>query len=99
MIGQVESKKVYFTIFVTLIILTFITIQVAFMDLGWLNDVVALGIAVCKATLVALFFMHVRYSPRLTWVVILGGLFWLGIMIALTLSDYLTRSWLTYPGH
>ncbi|HWP46708.1 MAG TPA: cytochrome C oxidase subunit IV family protein [Candidatus Limnocylindrales bacterium] len=99
MVEHVESKKVYFTVFVVLMVLTFITIQVAFMDLGWLNNILALGIAVCKATLVALFFMHVRYSTRLTWVVILGGLFWLGIMIALTLSDYLTRSWLTYPGH
>jgi cytochrome c oxidase subunit 4 len=57
---------------------------------------VALTIAVLKATLVVLFFMHVKYSTRLTWAVVLGSIFWLGIMFVLTMSDYLTRAWLTY---
>jgi len=68
---------------------------VAKLDLGLLNVVVALTIAVIKATLVVLYFMHVRWSSRLTWVFVCAGFFWLAIMVALTLSDYLTRGWLT----
>ena len=54
------------------------------------------AIAVFKATLVVLFFMHVKYSTRLTWVVVVGSVFWLGILLALTMTDYLTRVWRTY---
>jgi len=75
---------------------TFITVQVSYFDLGALNTIVALTIAVTKATLVVLFFMHVRYSTRLTWVVVVASIFWLGILLALTFSDYLTRAWRTY---
>jgi cytochrome c oxidase subunit 4 len=75
---------------------TYLTWQVAYFDLGPFNTVAALGIALFKATLVVLFFMHVKYSSRLTWAVVLGSIFWLGILLALTLSDYLTRSWLTF---
>jgi cytochrome c oxidase subunit IV len=92
------SKNVYYAVFAALLVLTFITIQVASIDLGPLNTIVALTIAVCKALLVALYFMHVRYSSQLTWVVAGGGLFWLGILIILTMSDYLTRGWLALPG-
>ena len=74
----------------------YLTVQVAFVDLGPLNTVVALAIAVFKATLVVLFFMHVKYSTRLTWAVVVGSVFWLGILLALTFSDYLTRHILTY---
>ena len=70
--------------------------QIAFLDLGVLNTVAALAIATFKATIVVLFFMHVKYSTRLTWAVVLGSVFWLGILLALTLSDYLTRVWRTY---
>jgi len=56
----------------------------------------ALAIAVFKATLVVLFFMHVKYSTRLTWAVVAGGIFWLGILLVLTMGDYLTRGWRTY---
>jgi cytochrome c oxidase subunit 4 len=66
------------------------------MDLGPLNIVAALGIAVFKATLVVLFFMHAKYSTKLTWAVVLGSIFWLGILLTLTMSDYLTRAWRTY---
>jgi cytochrome c oxidase subunit 4 len=58
--------------------------------------VAALTIAVFKATLVVLFFMHVKYSTRLTWAVVAGSVYWLGILLALTMSDYLTRPWRTY---
>jgi cytochrome c oxidase subunit 4 len=74
--------------------MTATTTAIAFLDLGPWNTVVALGIAFVKATLVVLFFMHVKYSPRLTQVTIAGGLFWLAILIGITLSDFMTRGWL-----
>ena len=91
---HVVPRKVYYAVFVALLVLTAITTAVAFVDLGPWNTVVALGIAFLKATLVALFFMHVKYSPRLTQVVVAGGLFWLAILIVLTLSDFVSRGWL-----
>ena len=94
--GHVVPTRVYYLIFAALMVGTAITVGVAFVDLGPLNAIVALTIAVLKATLVVLFFMHVRYSTRLTWAVVMGGVFWLGILLALTFSDYLTRSWRTY---
>jgi len=94
----IVSPKVYLVIFAALLILTYVTYQVALIDLGWGNSIVALAIASGKALLVALYFMHVRYSSQLTWIVTGGGLFWLAIMIGLTLSDYLTRGWLSVPG-
>jgi cytochrome c oxidase subunit 4 len=90
------SKRVYYTIFGILLFCTYLTVQMAFLDLGPLNTVVALAIAVFKATLVVLFFMHVRQSSRLTWAVVIGSLFWFGILVALTMGDYLTRAWMTY---
>src|SRR5918912_4587178 len=96
MTEHVVAPRIYYTIFLILAVCTYLTWQVAVFDLGALNTIVALAIAVFKATLVVLFFMHVRYSTRLTWAVVLGGLFWLGILLALTLSDYLTRPWRTY---
>jgi cytochrome c oxidase subunit 4 len=93
---HILPKRVYYTIFGILMLGTYLTVQIAFFDLGRLNTVVALTIAVIKATLVVLFFMHVKYSTRLTWAVVLGSIFWLGIMFVLTMSDYLTRVWLTY---
>jgi cytochrome c oxidase subunit 4 len=94
MAQHVVPRKVYFVVFTALLVLTATTTAVSFVDLGPWNTVVALAIAFLKATLVVLFFMHVKYSPRLTQVVIAGGLFWLAILIALTLSDFLSRGWL-----
>jgi len=92
---HVSSLKLYIGIWITLLIGTLITVLVAGVNLpGPLNAVVALTIATIKATLVVLFFMHVRYSGRLIWLVIFSALFWLGIMFALTISDYWTRTWL-----
>jgi cytochrome c oxidase subunit 4 len=91
---HVVPPRVYFAVFAALIVLTATTTAVSFLDLGPWNTVVALGIAFLKATLVVLFFMHVKYSPRLTQIVIAGGLFWLAILLALTLSDFMTRGWL-----
>lgn len=93
---HVVSKSLYYVIFGALIVLTILTVIVARIDLGGhLNDVVALTIAVAKALLVVLYFMHVRYSSRLTWVFVAAGFFWLAILVVLTLSDFLTRGWLT----
>lgn len=91
---HVVPRKVYFAVFAALLVLTATTTAVSFLDLGPWNTVVALAIAFLKATLVVLFFMHVKYSPRLTQIVIAGGLFWLAILLALTLSDFLSRGWL-----
>jgi cytochrome c oxidase subunit 4 len=85
------SLKVYFTIFGALMLFTAATVKVAFLDLGAMNNVVMLGIAVTKATLVVLYFMHVRYGPRLVWVIAASGFAWLAILLAFTLSDYVTR--------
>ena len=86
--------RTYITIFLALMVLTAITVAVAFVDLGMMNNVVALTIAVIKAVLVILFFMHVRYSTPLTWVVIITGFFWLTVLIGLTMSDYASRGWM-----
>ena len=93
---HILPKRVYYTIFAILLFCTYLTVQMAFLDLGVLNTVAALAIATLKATLVVLFFMHVKYSTRLTWAVVLGSVFWLGILLALTLTDYVTRVWRTY---
>ena len=93
---HVVSIKLYATIFGALLLLTMATAGVAFVDLGGeLNSIVALTIALVKTLLVLLFFMHVRYSSRLTWVFAGAGLFWLLIMMSLTLSDVLTREGLS----
>jgi cytochrome c oxidase subunit IV len=92
---HIVQPRVYVVIFLALMVGTALTVMAAFYDFpGPLNAVVALTIAVVKATLVVLFFMHVRYSGRLIWLVIIAGLFWLAIMFALTISDYWTRTWL-----
>ena len=85
--------KTYTIVLVALLVLTATTCAVSFIDMGKMNAVVAVAIAFAKASLVALIFMHLRYSRRLMWVVAAAGLFWLGILIALTMSDYLTRGW------
>ncbi len=96
MSAHVIPTRVYYTIFTILMVCTGLTVWIAFLDLGPLNTIAALAIAVFKATLVVLFFMHVKYSTRLTWAVVLGSVFWFGILIALTMSDYLTRAWRTF---
>ena len=96
--AHVVPAGVYLAVFAALMTLTAVTTVAAFHDLGPLNNIVALGIATLKAALVVLFFMHVRYGTRLTPLVITAGLFWLAILIALSLTDYLTRGWLGVPG-
>jgi len=93
--SHVVSIKLYSAIFGALLVMTLATAGAAFIDLGGnLNTVVAMLIAACKALLVILFFMHVRYSSRLTWVFVGAGFFWLMILLSLTLADVLSRRWL-----
>jgi cytochrome c oxidase subunit 4 len=93
MVDHHAARRTYYVIFAILLFCTYLTWQVAYFDLGPFNTVAALGIAVFKATLVVLFFMHVKDSSRLTWTVALGSIFWFGILITLTMTDYLTRVW------
>jgi cytochrome c oxidase subunit IV len=95
---HVVPVKVYLAVFAALRVLTTLTIGVAFLDLGPLNTIVALGIAVTKATLVILFFMHVKYSSRVTWVVVSSGFVFVAIMIGFTVADLVSRGWLGTPG-
>jgi cytochrome c oxidase subunit 4 len=84
----------YLAVFAALLVGTFLTVLVAKFDLGPLNNIVMLAVAIAKALLVVLFFMHVRWSSRLTWVVAAAGFFWLLILFTLTMSDYMTRGWI-----
>jgi cytochrome c oxidase subunit IV len=93
MSGHVMSSRLYYGIWIALMILTVVTARVAFIDLGPFNTIVALVIATCKALLVILFFMHVKYaSEKLTKMVIVASIFWLLILLFLSLSDYSTRA-------
>ena len=91
---HIVPVRVYVAIFAALMLGTALTIWAGLQDFpGPLNVIIALTIAVIKATLVVLYFMHVRYSSRLIWVIFASALFWMGILFALTFSDYWTRSW------
>ena len=96
--SHVSSKGLYWTIFLTLIVLTGVTVLIARTDLGALNTPVALAIAGFKATLVILFFMGVKYNTPLTKVVAASGFVWLIILFGITMGDYLTRTWIGFPG-
>jgi cytochrome c oxidase subunit 4 len=95
---HVLPLRIYLGVFAALMALTAITVGAAFLDLGALNTVIMIGIAGAKATLVVLYFMHVRYGSRLIPVVILSGLFWLGILLVLLFCDYANRGWLGVEG-
>ena len=89
-----SAVRLYVVVFAALLVLTVATVTVSYVDLGPASVVVALAIAFTKAVLVVLFFMHLRESSGLTWVVAGGGFFWLAILIGLTMSDVVTRGWL-----
>ena len=95
--GHVVPKRIYFGIFGSLLALTALTTGVAYVDLGQWNTIVALIIACCKATLVILFFMHLRWSPRLMRIVVLSAILWLAILISLTTTDFFSRDWTPVP--
>ena len=95
---HIDSVGTYVKILLALLVATGVTTAVARVDLGGFSVVVALGIASVKMVLVALFFMHVRHSTKLTRLVVLGGLLWLGILLLLTMTDFATRGILGVPG-
>jgi cytochrome c oxidase subunit 4 len=97
MSGHISPKSTYYAIFGALMVCTALTVGAAYIDLGNLNFPVALAIAVFKATLVVLFFMHVKYGSRMTKLIVGTAFFFLGIMLTLTMSDYLSRGWFTSP--
>ena len=90
---QIVPLRVYYLIFATLLLMTLITVEVAFWNLGLLSFWVALGIASTKATLVVLYFMHVRYAHQTVWLFAAAGFVFLMILIVLTLNDPMTRGW------
>ncbi len=98
MSGHISPKSTYYTIFGALMGLTLVTVTVAFINLGALNFPVAIGIAITKATLVVLFFMHVKYSSQLTKMFVAMAFFFLFILFGLTMTDYLSRGLRTYSG-
>jgi cytochrome c oxidase subunit 4 len=97
MAGHISPLRTYYAIFASLMVLTAITVGVAFINLGPFNFPVAISIAILKATLVVLFFMHAKFSSRLTKLFIATGFFFLLILFTLTLTDYLSRGWMTAP--
>ena len=92
---HVAPISLYLLIFGALMVGTILTVVVAKFDLGPLNNIVMLTVASAKALLVVLYFMHVRWSTRLTWVVASSGFFWLLILFSLTMADYMSRGWVT----
>ncbi len=90
---HIVPRKTYFTVFGFLLAFTAITVFAANINFGKMNDVIAMTIAVTKMMLVLLFFMHVRYSSRLIWVIVASMFFWLLILLSLTLTDYTSRGW------
>ena len=90
---HIVPRKTYFTVFGALLVFTAITVFAANINFGKMNDVIAITIAVTKMMLVLLFFMHVRYSSRLIWVIVASMFFWLLILLSLTLTDYTSRGW------
>ena len=95
---HIAPPKMYIGIFLALMAGTALTVGAAYIDLGFFNTAVALAIAVTKASLVVLYFMHVRWASRLTWVIVIGSLFWLMLMFAIGMTDYLSRGWMGVPG-
>lgn len=88
----------YFAVFAALLFFTGLTVWVAFQDFGVFNNVIALGIAVIKSTLVVLFFMHVIHSTPLTKIVLVTAVFFFLILVAFVYADVWTRGMLTIPG-
>jgi cytochrome c oxidase subunit 4 len=95
---HIVSPRIYVSVFLALMALTGLTVYAATVDLGVWNTPVALAIAVTKALLVVLFFMHVKYGSRLVWLAAGGAFFWLLQMLLGTAADYASRGWVGWPG-
>jgi cytochrome c oxidase subunit 4 len=89
---MIVPTKIYYRVAAALFVLFVMTVAAAYIDMGDWNIYIAMTIAVVKATLVVLYFMHVRYNTRVTWIFVCAGFFWLLILFTLTLADYTTRS-------
>jgi cytochrome c oxidase subunit 4 len=96
---HVIATSIYVGIWAILMFMTGLTVFVSFIELHDWNIVLALTIATIKATLVVLFFMHLYYSSKLTKVTVIAAIFFLFLLLALSMTDYLTRGWLTNPMH
>jgi cytochrome c oxidase subunit IV len=102
---HIVERKLYYVIFGALMGFTALTVLAAYVDVNTrvrgvtipFNAFIALTIATIKAVLVVLYFMHVRWSTRLIWVVVAAGFFWLALLLGITMADYLSRPWLTIP--
>jgi cytochrome c oxidase subunit 4 len=95
----IVSRKIYVLVWLALIVLTGVTAAVSFVNLGTWSAPVAMGIASVKVLLVALFFMHLRYTQsKIVWVWAIAGIFWLTILFCLSMTDYITRGYLRVPG-
>jgi cytochrome c oxidase subunit 4 len=91
---HVLPLRIYWGVFTALVVGTLLTVWTATFDLGPWNTPIALGIAIAKGLLVILFFMHVKYSTRLTWLFVAAGFVWFVIMVCITMADFVSRSWL-----
>jgi cytochrome c oxidase subunit 4 len=96
MSGPITPSRTYYLVFAALIALTILTVFVSFLELGTWHTTVGVLIGVVKASLVVLFFMHLLHSSKASWLAVLAGLFWMAILMGLTLTDYLTRQFLDY---
>jgi len=94
---HVVPVKTYVMVFLSLVVFTVLTTAVSYIDLGPFNTVVAMVIAFCKMLLVVLFFMHLRYTKGVVPLTLFAGIFWLALLIGLTLSDYQSRAWTPVP--
>ena len=98
MSAHLVPRRIYYIVFSTLMVLTAVTVWIAFQDLGVFNTVAAMTIACTKATLVVAYFMHVRYGAPLVRIVLGAAILWLVILFALMMADYASRGWLPFPG-
>jgi len=98
MTEPITPTKTYLLVCGALLVLTVATVALSFLNLGAWNTLIALGIAVCKAVLITLFFMHARFSRGITRLVIFASVLWLSILLVGTMDDILTRGWLDVPG-
>ena len=96
--AQHGGTSAYYAIFAVLLTLTALTVGVAYVDLGEVNSILAVVIAITKASLVLVYFMHLRFSSRLTWLFASVGFFWFSVLVAFTIADEVSRGWLNVPG-
>ncbi|MHB1023434.1 MAG: cytochrome C oxidase subunit IV family protein [Acidobacteriaceae bacterium] len=90
---HIVTPKIYLMVYVTLLFFTALTVRAAYFDMGIFNPIVALAIACCKAVIVILYFMHIRYSSKLVKMTVAAGFFTFLVLITMTLSDYISRAW------